>query len=128
MAQIKGNIFKIETFGAVDGPGIRLVIFLQGCLFRCKYCHNPEGWAFKTQKIKKISIDEIISLFQKNYCFYKNGGITLSGGDPMCQPEFVLALAKKCRQKKINLAIDTSACNFFTHPKIYKQLLSYVDL
>ena len=124
----KGLIFKIETFGAVDGPGIRLVIFLQGCLFRCKYCHNPEGWTVgqKTPFIK--TVNDVIKIYQQNISFYKHGGITLSGGEPMIQYDFVLALAKKCHKNKIHLTIDTSACTIVDNFCQYISLLPYVDL
>jgi pyruvate formate lyase activating enzyme len=103
--------FKIETFGAVDGPGIRLVIFLQGCPYRCIYCHNPESWKVDN-KNKLISADEIINKFENNKEFYKNGGITISGGEPLIHKAFCLELAKKCYAKKIHLAFDTSGCTF----------------
>jgi len=122
------KVFKVETFGAVDGPGIRLVIFLQGCTFRCKYCHNPESWTGSCSTTKDMTVDQIIELFERNKSFYSIGGITLSGGEPMIQADFVLALAKKCKAKNIHLAIDTSACTITNHLEHYQSLLDYVDL
>lgn len=103
--------FKIESFGAVDGPGIRLVVFLQGCILRCKYCHNPESWKLDAQ-VNKISTDEIINLFNKNKEYYKDGGITLSGGEPLLHLDFIIELSQKCKLNGIHLALDTSGANF----------------
>lgn len=122
------EVFKTETFGAVDGPGVRLVIFLQGCTFRCKYCHNPESWNFNNPQAKKMSVDDIISLYERNKEFYTRGGITISGGEPMLSPDFIKLLAKKCKEKKIHLAIDTSACNFLENKDVYEELIELIDL
>lgn len=105
--------FKIESFGAVDGPGIRLVIFLQGCSLRCIYCHNPESQSFTNKDAKQITTKEVIDLYEKHKTFYENGGgITLSGGEPLIHLDFCLELAKICYEKKINLALDTSGATF----------------
>lgn len=122
--------FKIESFGAVDGPGVRLVIFLQGCTYRCVYCHNPESWALKTNGQKFITSSEIINLYKKNSKFYENGGgITISGGEPMLHLEFILELAKQTKMEKIHLAIDTSATNYQDDTKeMYLEIAKYVDL
>lgn len=120
--------FKIESFGAVDGPGIRLVIFVQGCYYRCLYCHNPESWDTK-KNVKSISVEEIISLYLKNKEFYKNGGITISGGDPTLYLDFLKELAKKCHDQKISLAIDTAGVNFIPTNKLkFKQICKYKPL
>lgn len=126
---MKCNYFKTETFGTLDGPGIRLVIFLQGCKFRCKYCHNPESWSIVDDSMR-ISVKEIISLYNKNKKFYgKNGGITITGGDPVMHLEFLIKLAKKCKSKKIHLAIDTAASNFDEGNICkYDKLAKYVNL
>ena len=81
-----GYIHSTETFGAVDGPGIRYVIFLQGCPLRCLYCHNPDSWKLKDGK--KRSISELIKEIKPYMNYLKNGGVTLSGGEPMLQHEF----------------------------------------
>ncbi len=120
--------FKLESFGAVDGPGIRLVIFVQGCYYRCLYCHNPESWNPK-RKVKKITCDEIINLYFKNKEFYKNGGITISGGDPTLYLDFLNDLAKKCFEKNISLAIDTAGVNFIpTNKSKFTQICKYQPL
>lgn len=125
---MKAKVFKVETFGAVDGPGVRLVIFLQGCSFRCKYCHNPESWDTLANNTTEISVAEIIEMFERNKSFYANGGITLSGGEPMMQADFIKELAKECKKHNIHLAIDTAATTFMTKHNDYLDLLDLVDL
>lgn len=122
------KVFKVESFGAVDGPSIRLVIFLQGCNFRCKYCHNPESWQLGSIHAKQMSAQDIFALYEQNKMFYKKGGITLSGGEPMLQAEFIKFFAQECKAKNIHLAIDTSACNFLINKQSYADLLNLVDL
>lgn len=124
----KVKVFKIETFGAVDGPGVRLVIFVLGCNFRCKYCHNPESWNLNYQPSNEMSVQDILSLYDRNKEFYETGGITISGGEPMLHFEFIKHLATECKKRNIHLAIDTSACNFSENKEAYKQLLDLVDL
>lgn len=125
----EAKYFKTETFGAVDGPGTRLIIFLQGCPLRCIYCHNPESWEVD-KGTKKISINEIIKLYKDNENFYKNGGgITISGGEPCLHIDFLIALGKRCKKEGIHLTIDTSGY-FFKEAYIKKtnELIKYVDL
>jgi pyruvate formate lyase activating enzyme len=110
--------FKIESFSTVDGFGNRMVVFLNHCPYRCVYCHNPECW-FKSKK--KINVKKIIVEFEKTKEFYKNGGITLSGGEPLIQYDFCKELAKECKKRNINLCIDTSGY-FFDKKKISKLL------
>ncbi|ATX70568.1 pyruvate formate-lyase-activating protein [Spiroplasma clarkii] len=129
MEQPIGYYSSIETFGAVDGPGVRLVIFLQGCYLRCKYCHNPETLEFKRDK--PITVDEVIRLYQKNKSFYRNGGITLSGGEATAQIDFCIALFKKTKSLGINTCLDTSYGTFQNIPKIkekWRELLLHTDL
>lgn len=85
-----GRVHSIETMGTVDGPGTRLVVFVQGCPMRCAYCHNPDTWA--VQAGTPISVEHVMGTFESNWQFYRNGGITVSGGEPLLQPEFVAAL------------------------------------
>ncbi|AKX33753.1 pyruvate formate lyase activating enzyme [Spiroplasma litorale] len=127
--EIVGYYNSIETFGAVDGPGLRLVIFLQGCLLRCKYCHNPETLEFKKDKI--ITIDEVIKLYEKNKSFYAHGGVTLSGGEATTQIDFCIALFKKLKELNINTCLDTCFGTFNEIEKIkskWRELLKYTDL
>lgn len=107
---INGFVHSIETFGTVDGPGIRFVVFLQGCPMRCAYCHNPDTWEIGTGKT--TSADKIIADFLKNREFYYSGGITVTGGEPLLQAEFVTELFKKAKQENIHTCLDTSGIIF----------------
>ena len=119
------KIHSIETFGTVDGPGIRFVTFFQGCNLECKYCHNRDTWNINEGEY--INVDE---LFNKilNYKTYitPNGGFTASGGEPLLQPHFLISLFKKLKQENIHTAIDTSGMFELTDP--IKELLSLTDL
>lgn len=124
---IKGNIHSIETFGTVDGPGIRLVVFLQGCIMRCKFCHNPDTWNLSTNKL--MSPNEIIALFLRNKEFYIDGGITVSGGEPLLQIDFLIELFKKCKKENIHTCLDTSGITFDKNShKKFDKLIKYTSL
>ena len=105
-----GYIHSIQTFGTVDGPGIRFVVFFQGCPMRCQYCHNPDTWELADGKEK--SVDEILEMFERNQAFYKTGGITATGGEPMMQMHFLLELFTKAKEKEIHTCLDTSGIFF----------------
>ena len=123
---ILGNIHSIESCGTVDGPGIRFVVFTQGCPMRCQYCHNPDTWEFKDNK--KVSTDEILAQYDgvKEFCA---GGITVTGGEPMCQMDFVTELFKKAQAKGINTALDTSGVMFKPDNKeTVDELLKYTSV
>lgn len=122
---MKGNINSIETMGLVDGPGIRVVIFMQGCPLRCLFCHNPETWNTKDNHL--MSSEEVVNkvLRYKNY-FGKNGGVTFSGGEPLYQPDFLLETLKLCKENNINTALDTSGVN--NNKGCKEEILKYVDL
>ena len=105
-----GVIHSTESFGSVDGPGIRFVIFMQGCPMRCLYCHNPDTWS--TDKGICVTADELISTYNKNRAFYKNGGITVSGGEPLLQIDFVTELFEKAKAENIHTCLDTSGITF----------------
>ena len=109
MSEILGNIHSIESCGTVDGPGIRFVVFTQGCPMRCLYCHNPDTWSKKENQ--KMSVDEILEQYEgvKEFC---HGGITVTGGEPLYQMEFVTELFKKAQEKGIHTALDTSGLLF----------------
>ncbi len=85
---------KIETFGLVDGPGVRVVVFLQGCNMRCKYCHNPETWALKSCEAKEYSANDLLSFCWRYHTYWGkemcNGGVTFSGGEPLLQLDFLI--------------------------------------
>lgn len=105
---IKGRVHSIETFGTVDGPGIRYILFMQGCPLRCKYCHNRDTWDPKSGK--EYSTDEIINqaLKYSSYMKFSGGGLTASGGESTLQPEFLTELFAKAKKNKIHTCLDTS--------------------
>lgn len=120
---MEGYIHSFETFGTKDGPGIRFVLFLQGCPLRCLYCHNPDTWV-KTDAKYILSPEEVYDEFDKVRNFVR-GGITISGGEPMLQAEFILDLFKLCKKNGIHTAIDTSG--IYLNDKV-KEVLEYTDL
>ena len=118
-----GRIHSFESFGTVDGPGIRFVVFLQGCPLRCLYCHNPENLSLKTQKTL-MTPQEVVEKVQRYSTYFgKDGGVTFSGGEPLLQSEFLLETLKLCKKNKINTAIDTSGC-----ADNFEEILDYTDL
>ena len=126
MNEIKGNIHSIETCGTVDGPGVRFVLFLQGCPMRCLYCHNPDTWSMNINQ--EMTVNQIFEKYEgvKEFC---KGGITVTGGEPLLQAEFVTELFKKAYSMNIHTALDTSGILFvdFGIDKINK-LLEYTSL
>ncbi|OPJ55137.1 pyruvate formate-lyase-activating protein [Alkalithermobacter paradoxus] len=123
--EIKGRIHSIETFGTVDGPGIRYITFLQGCPLRCKYCHNRDTW--DPSGGNEYTVSSIIDDVKKYTPFmkYSGGGITVSGGEPMLQPEFVKELLMRAKANEIHTAIDTSG---FVDIDVIDPILDYTDL
>jgi len=103
---IKGRIHSVETFGAVDGPGIRFVVFFQGCPLRCLYCHNPDSWDISGGK--EITAEDMAAQILRYKSFIKNGGVTISGGEPLLQSEFAQELLRLCKENGFHTAIDTS--------------------
>ena len=121
-----GRIHSVESFGTVDGPGIRYVIFMQGCALRCKYCHNRDTWDVNAGELKNV--DELIDKIT-NYMPYilpSNGGVTVTGGEPLLQAKFLINLFKRLREKGIHTAIDTSG--MFEITDDIKELLKYTSL
>lgn len=118
-----GYVNSIETMGLVDGPGIRFVVFMQGCDLRCLFCHNPETWNLKEGL--EMSAEELMSQIMryKNY-FGEDGGVTFSGGEPLLQPEFLIKILKLCKKNGIHTCLDTSG---FGRGQ-YEEILSYTDL
>lgn len=110
MAEIKARVHSLESFGTVDGPGVRMVVFLQGCPMRCLYCHNPDTW--EVNGGTEMTADEILTQYDRNAAFYKRGGITVTGGEPLLQMDFVLELFRKAKQKGIHTCVDTSGITF----------------
>lgn len=105
-----GHIHSIESFGTVDGPGVRLVVFLKGCPMRCQYCHNPDTWDMAGGR--DMTAEEIIEKFRSARNFYRGGGITVTGGEPLMQPDFVTALFEAARREEIHTCLDTSGITF----------------
>ena len=123
---IKGKIHSTESFGTVDGPGIRFVIFLQGCPMRCLYCHNPDTW--KMDGGREMSAEQLIKEYEKNRAFYTKGGITVTGGEPLLQVDFVTELFKLAKEKNIHTAIDTSGITYTDGGNRFDELMKYTDL
>ena len=119
------NYHSIQTMGTLDGPGIRYVLFLQGCCFRCLFCHNPDTWSGKANS---MSVDEIVKDVLKYKSFYENsgGGVTVSGGEPLLQIPFLIEFFKKLKEHNIHTTIDT--CGYIDITDNLKELLKYTDL
>ena len=118
----KGSIASIETFGLVDGPGIRTVIFLNGCNLRCKFCHNPEMWKMGDEN---YTSEEIVKKVLRNKPYFKNnGGVTFSGGEPLLQYDFLLETCQKLKREGIHIALDTAGIGLGN----YEELFKYIDL
>ncbi|MEG0314085.1 MAG: pyruvate formate-lyase-activating protein [Erysipelotrichaceae bacterium] len=125
---MQGRVHSFETFGTVDGPGVRFVLFLQGCPLRCKYCHNPDTWEFNGGTLYES--DAIVEKYLKYTAYYgKEGGITVSGGEPLVQIEFVTELFKKLKEHNVNTCLDTSGIMYTEAKKDeYLELFKYLDL
>lgn len=108
--QTLGYVHSIETFGTVDGPGTRFIVFLQGCLMKCQYCHNPDTWQSNIGNQKSVS--EIIDMFEQYRPFLKDGGITVSGGEPMLQIDFVTELFEEAKRRGVHTCLDTCGATF----------------
>lgn len=122
---MKGFIHSYETCGAVDGPGIRFVVFTQGCPLRCKYCHNPDTWA--PDKGQETTSEDLIDKIGRYKVFMRNtgGGLTVSGGEPLMQAEFVADLFKKAKEHDLHTALDTSGVS---SPDRVESVLEHTDL
>lgn len=125
--EIKGNVYFIETMGAFDGPGLRYVLFLQGCPLRCKFCHNRDSWSTDINRL--MTVEEVLNDYERYKTYYKRGGITVSGGEPTMQIDFVTALFKECRARGIHTCLDTSAGLYSKASRDkHIELLKYTDL
>lgn len=120
------RIHSVETMGTVDGPGLRFVVFMQGCHLRCKYCHNRDTWNTCAGEI--ITLDELVNKIDNytNYFKASNGGVTISGGEPLLQMDFLISLFKELKKRNIHTAIDTSG--MFSLTDKLKELISLTDL
>lgn len=125
-----GRIHSIESFGSVDGPGIRFVIFTQGCHMRCQFCHNPDTWDMKGGETK--TADELLSQALKYKTYWKkSGGITVSGGEPLLQIDFLIEFFKKAKAKGIHVTLDTSGGTFTREEPFFSkfnELMQVTDL
>ena len=119
---IRASIDSIESFGLVDGPGIRAVVFFNGCKLRCKYCHNPEMWTKKEENYTPQQLVEKIKRF-KPY-FKDRGGVTFSGGEPLLHSKFIIETAKILKEENIHITLDTSGVGL----NDYEEVLKYIDL
>lgn len=107
---MQGRIHSLESFGTVDGPGTRFVVFVQGCPMRCAYCHNPDTWEMNAGQLMEPSY--IIEQYERNKPFYRNGGITVTGGEPLMQLDFMIDLFTLAKERDIHTCIDTSGIAF----------------
>ncbi len=127
---MEGNIHSFESFGTVDGPGIRYVVFMQGCPMRCKYCHNPDTWQVGAGK--KYTAEAVFKEILKYKNYIKSGGVTVSGGEPLLQAEFIAELFRLLKAEGIHTALDTSGVTFDKdNPQSVEKHLSvlrYTDL
>ena len=120
---VKGSVDSVESFGLVDGPGIRAVVFLTGCKLRCKYCHNPESWKIREGN---YTSEELVKKVKRYKPYFKrnNGGVTFSGGEPLLQADFIIETNKLLKQENIHIAIDTAGVGIGK----YEEVLENVDL
>ncbi|MFS0820472.1 pyruvate formate-lyase-activating protein [Bacillus sp. 1P02SD] len=125
---MNGRIHSIETCGTVDGPGLRYVIFTQGCLLRCQFCHNPDTW--KLNRGKEISVSEIIDDIKTYLPFFQasGGGVTVSGGEPLLQLDFLIELFTECKKLGIHTTIDSSGGCFTRSPQFMERLEKLLPL
>ena len=115
-----GYIHSKESFGTVDGPGVRYVLFMQGCPARCLYCHNPDTWDLHGGT--PITVDEVMEEYRKNRVFYANGGITVSGGEPLLQISFLVDLFSAAKEEGIHTCLDTAGVTFRRTPEYLAEL------
>lgn len=127
-----GRVHSIESMGTVDGPGVRFVVFTQGCPMRCAYCHNPDTWAVGKDVGTPVTVEKIIEEFESNRAFYRSGGITVTGGEPLLQPEFVGDLFEAMHNNprgRVHTCLDS--CGYAYNPKKperFEKVLAHTDL
>ena len=122
---MQGYIHSIETLGLADGPGLRIVVFMQGCPLRCLFCHNPDTWENGNNLL--TTSDDIVNAVRKYRNFIEqNGGVTLSGGEPLFQAEFTLDILKKCKKGGFHTALDTSGTGY--DKDLLDEIIKYTDL
>ena len=127
---VQGYVHSLESFGSVDGPGVRYVVFLAGCAMRCQFCHNPDTWNMQTGT--PYTADELLEKAMRYRSYWgENGGITVSGGEPLLQIDFLIELFRKAKEQGIHTTLDTSG-NPFTREEPFfgkfQELMKYTDL
>ncbi len=127
---VQGYVHSLESFGSVDGPGVRYVIFLAGCAMRCQFCHNPDTWNMQTGT--PYTADALLEKAMRYRSYWgENGGITVSGGEPLLQIDFLIELFRKAKEQGIHTTLDTSG-NPFTREEPFfgkfQELMKYTDL
>ncbi|MGN0468190.1 MAG: pyruvate formate-lyase-activating protein [Acutalibacteraceae bacterium] len=129
MKKITGMIHSTESFGSVDGPGVRFVVFMQGCNMRCQYCHNADTWSKEPSgQTMRLSADELLEKALKYQSYWgTEGGITVSGGEPLLQIDFLLEFFKKSKEQNINTVLDTSGQPFSRNGEFFKKFCSLMD-
>ncbi len=132
----QGRIFDIQRFSIHDGPGIRTIVFLKGCVLRCRWCCNPESQEYRIQEMTRagkvevvgrdVTVREVMEEIEKDAPYYdrSGGGVTLSGGEALCQPEFAAAILKACHERGINTAIETTGC---AEKSVLDRVIPHVD-
>lgn len=128
MAELKfGRIHSTESFGTVDGPGVRFVVFFQGCPMRCQYCHNPDTWEMKSGT--EMSVEQLLEQYNRNKSFYRKGGITATGGEPLMQLEFLTELFAAAKEQGIHTCLDTSGIAYRkSRTEKFQKLFKVTDL
>lgn len=126
----RGRIHSIESMGTVDGPGIRFVVFTQGCPMRCAYCHNPDTWAVNAGSM--VSVEKLVQEFESNRQFYKSGGITVTGGEPLLQPDFLADLFRAMHENprgRVHTCLDSCGYAYSPeHPERFDAVLRETDM
>lgn len=124
---MKGYIHSTESFGTVDGPGVRYVVFFQGCPMRCKYCHNPDTWQFEGGR--EVTAEELMAEYDSYKEFLKSGGITATGGEPLAQPEFLAEFFSLAKSKGVHTCLDSSGIVYDPNsPEKVDKVLAVTDL
>ena len=127
--ELTANVHSVESFGNVDGPGIRYVVFFQGCMLRCKYCHNPDTWKMHNPDAKVMTVDQLTKEIVKYREFFEasdGGGVTVSGGESLLQIDFILELFRKLKELGINTCVDTCGGFYVNAPSMNEKVLELI--
>ena len=129
--ELTANVHSVESFGNVDGPGIRYVVFFQGCMLRCKYCHNPDTWKMHNPDAKVVTVSQLTNEIVKYRNFFEaseGGGVTVSGGESLLQLDFVLELFRQLKALDINTCVDTCGGFYVNTPTMNEKILELISL